>query len=158
MNGHVHWSWLEGAGIGRAHLCIVTLSGRVEALCKQPFLTAVRPAEDDTERCQECLTVWNSGDEILVQDDDGSTLVARPKSKPYTGGSLDPFVDTAEKLGKLGVAYILIVGIPNQPALRWWSNFTSTGRKGIEAMKVQVPKVVETIEKRFEHLTGDSDG
>ena len=156
MSTKIRWAWLTGDE-ETAHLCvIVEPSKRVVALCNHPFLTTVQAAADTLPKCEECLNIWKSGNEISITDDSGAVVVVRNKVKPYTGGSLDPFVDMADALNQLGVAYILVVAIPGQSNLRFWSNFVNFGANGIAAMKNQVPEIVKKIEDRFESLQDGS--
>ena len=51
---------------------------------------------------------------------------------PYTG-SLDPFRDMTDHLHKMGVAYVLMIGMEGHRNTMIWSNVRGWGLDGIES-------------------------
>jgi len=158
------WDWLRtpsgeiGAEPQPAHLCVVLPDKRAVAICNHPFLSSVERVEEarnpeaDFPKCDECLKIWKSGDAIAITDDSGAKLVVRPKVVKYSGGTLDPFIDAAEKLQALGVGFVLIVAIPEQPKMRYWSNMMTFGKKGVAEARRQTNEMFDDLDARLDAL------
>ena len=169
MKPNITWDWLRTpAGVDietdqprpeqPAHLCVCFQDKRAVAICNHPFLTNVERVENAKDpnatfsKCEECLSIWRSGHEIAVTDDSGAKLVVRPKMPEGYSGSLDPFQDVAENLGKLGVAFLLVIGVPKKPELRYWTNFPNFGAGNVAEAKRQIRGMLYEIEEKAKTL------
>jgi hypothetical protein len=158
MKPNITWDWLRTKSDGEtpqpAHLCVVLPDKRAVAVCNHPFLTTVERVEGSKDpnstfpKCEECLTIWKSGNEIAITDDSNQKIVVRPKLPEGYSGSLDPFQDVAENLGKMGVAFFLVIGIPKKPELRYWTNLPNFGAANVAEAKRQIRGMLHTVEEK----------